>query len=35
MLKFEEEFNKKDQILIDNKDNKDKRNYEILKIERK
>ena len=29
MLKFEEEFNKKDQILIDNKDNKDKRNYEI------
>ena len=35
MLKFEEEFNKKDQILIDNRDNKDKRNYEILKIERK
>ena len=35
MLKFEEEFNKKDQILIDNRDNKDKRNYEILKLERK
>ena len=26
MLKFEEEYNKKDQILIDNRDNKDKRN---------
>jgi tetratricopeptide (TPR) repeat protein len=35
MLKFEEEFNKKDQILIDNRDSKDKRNYEILKLERK
>lgn len=35
MLKFEEEYNKKDQILIDNRDNKDKRNYEILKLERK
>ena len=35
MLKFEEEFNKKDQILIDNRDNKDRRNYEILKLERK
>jgi tetratricopeptide (TPR) repeat protein len=35
MLKFEEEYNKKDQILIDNRDSKDKRNYEILKLERK
>ena len=35
MLKFEEEFNKKDKILIDNRDNKDRRNYEILKLERK
>jgi len=35
MLKFEEEFNKKDQILIDNRDSKDKRNYEIIKLERK
>jgi len=35
MLKFEEEYNKKDQILIDNRDNKDKRNYEIIKLERK
>ena len=35
MLKFEEEFNKKDQILIDNRDSKEKKNYEILKLERK
>ena len=35
ILKFEEEFNKKDQILIDNRDSKDKRNYEIIKLERK
>lgn len=35
MLKFEEEYNKKDQILIDNRDSKDKRNDEILKLERK
>ena len=35
MLKFEEEFNKKDQILIDNRDSKEKKNYEVLKLERK
>ena len=35
MLKFEEEFNKKDQILMDNKDNKDKKSYEIIKLEKK
>ena len=35
ILKFEEEFNKKDQILIDNRDSKEKKNYEILKLERK
>ena len=35
MLKFEEEFNKKDQILIDNRDSKEKKNYEIIKLERK
>jgi len=35
MLKFEEEYNKKDQILLDNRDSKDKRNYEVIKLERK
>ena len=35
MLKFEEEFNKKDKILSENKDEKNQKNYEILKIERK
>ena len=35
MLKFEEEFNKKDKILSENRDEKNQKNYEILKIERK
>ena len=35
MLKFEEEYNKKDKILSENKDEKNQKNYEILKIERK
>ena len=35
MAKFEEEFNKKDKILNENKDEKNGKNYEILKIERK
>ena len=35
MLKFEEEFNKKDKILSENKEEKNQKNYEILKIERK
>ena len=35
MLKFEEEFNKKDKILNENKDDKNQKNYEVLKIERK
>ena len=35
MAKFEEEFNLKDKILSENKDEKNQTNYEILKIQRK
>ena len=34
LLKFEEEFNKKDKILLNNKESTEK-NYEIIKLERK